>query len=345
MKKEIRVLVVDDTPFKREIVTSMLQSAGDIRVIGTASDGLDAVKKTKLYSPDVITMDIKMPNMDGYEAIGQIMSKNPTPIIIVSVTVREHAKFVFKCLGLGALDFVPVMPDMEKMREEIIGKVRLASKIPVVTHPGRIKGKAQALPDMKKQIKAKTARGGYAVVAIAVSTGGPEALKQILSKLPKSFPVPVLIVQHISEGFVRGLADWLKDYCRVNIKVAAGGMKINPGTVYFAPSGQHMEVTSGGCIKLISNKMGYLNCPSADVTLKSAVKSYGSRVIGVILTGMGDDGVEGIGVIKEKGGFTIAQDENSSIIYGMPRVASEKGYISNVTALEKIPDLLIWMTS
>lgn len=345
MSNQIRTLVVDDNPFRQEVITAMLHSDPDIKVVGVANDGLEAIEKTKLYSPDVITMDLKMPNMDGLEATRQIMSKKPTPIIIISITIREQTKFAFKCLGLGALDFVPIISNMEKMREEIIDKVKLASRIPVVTHPRRLTKEIRELPEIKRQIWTNIEERVYKIITIAVSTGGPEALRQILSKLPEDFPVPILVVQHISEGFVRGLVEWLDEYCRIKVRLAEKGMKIIPGTVYFVPSGYHMEIEPGGFIRLISDRLGYLHHPSADVTFKSAAEIYGSHAIGIILTGMGDDGVEGIGAIKEKGGFTISQDENSSLIYGMPKVAFEKGYIDNVVSLERISDLLIWMVT
>lgn len=330
--KQIRVLVVDDSLFAREAIQSILEEDPQMLVVGFAENGIDAIQKTKDLKPDVITMDLSMPKMSGPECIKEIMQHYPTPIIIVS---RLEIKEIVACLGLGAMDFVAVRDDMDALSAELREKVRLASRI----KPLRQFKVASKLPKAAKKVRSLQ---DQRVVAIGVSTGGPQALLAVLSKLPADFPAPVLVVQHMSKGFIHGLAEWLRQYTALRVCVAEQGDTLTPGTIYFAPDNAHLTVTELGTIALKDDgENATLHVPSADVLLKSVADIYGVNAIGVIMTGMGRDGADGIKAIYSAGGTTIAQDEATSVIYGMNKIAVDMGCVSRVVPLDKIADELI----
>jgi two-component system chemotaxis response regulator CheB len=330
----IRVLVVDDSDFQREVVTSILESDPQIHVVGEARNGLEAVDKTIQLRPDVITMDIRMPLMDGLDATREIMATKPTPIVVVSTTVREEQRFTFNCLSRGALDFVPITPEAEICPEELIDKVKTCSKIGVITHP-RLKRRDGSSRGIHT-------RRTYDIVAIAVSTGGPLALQEIMASLPKDYALPGLIVQHIPKGFSDSLVEWLRTQSRVEVVAAEAGDIPSPGCFYVAPCGQHMVVDSEGRLQLMSDDIPHhYHKPSADIMLESVAKYYGNKAIGVILTGMGKDGALGMRAIHLAGGYTIAQNEASSVIYGMNKVAVEAGAIEEVLPLDRIANRLV----
>lgn len=336
--KKIRVLVVDDSEFQRGLITGILESDPEIEVVGHANDGVEAIQKTLSLQPDVITMDIKMPIMDGLTATREIMAERPTPILVMSVTIREEQQFAFTCLKRGALDFVPVDPEAGIVSSELISKVKTCSRIKVVTHPhGRKPAKERARPKKVER---------YEIVGIAVSTGGPVALQKVLSQLPERFPVPIVIVQHISEGFTASLAGWLCDQCKIKVVVAKNGDELKPDVVYLAPDGLHLVIDDEGKIKLLNKDFpGCYHKPAADIMLKSIAEVYGPKAIGIIMTGMGKDGAAGIKAISEMGGFTMAQDEASSTIYGMNKVAIDEGSVAEVLPLEQIPRALVALVS
>jgi len=309
-EKGIRVLVVDDSEFQREVVTRILESDPEIHVIGHAGDGLEAVDKAVQLRPDVITMDIRMPLMDGLDATREIMATRPTPIVVVSTTVREEQKFTFSCLSRGALDFVPITPDAEISADELISKVKMCSTIGVITHPMiRRKNGTSRISQTQKT---------YDMVSIAVSTGGPLALQEILAALPRDFPVPGVVVQHIPKGFSESLVEWLSSQSRIEVVAAAEGEEPRPGCFHVAPSDTHMVVGSDAKIQLLTDDIPrHYHKPSADILLESVAGCYRDRSIGVILTGMGKDGALGMRAIQHAGGYTIAQDEATSVIYGM----------------------------
>lgn len=325
--KKIRVLVADDSAFRRALIIGMLESDPAIHVVAEARTGKEALDKTLESSPDVITMDILMPVMDGIEAIRQIMSVKPTPIVVVSATIQDEQKFAFNCLKFGALDFVPVSPDTGIIQKDLIARVKTCSKIKVITHVRRPHGKT-ALPKTTER---------YEIIGVAVSTGGPPALQQFLSLIPVDFPVPIVIVQHISTGFVESLAGWLEEQSHVKVTVAKEGDKPKPGIIYLAPDHHHLTVDNLRRFKLLKDDYHKIHHkPSADIMLKSLAKIYGPKTIGIIMTGMGRDGAAGIKAIKEAGGITIAQDEESSLIYGMNKTAIDEG-----SAVEILPLALI----
>jgi two-component system chemotaxis response regulator CheB len=332
-EKEIRVLVVDDSDFQREVVTTILESEPGIHVVGEARNGLEAIDKTVQLTPDVITMDIRMPLMDGLDATREIMATKPTPIVVVSTTVREEQRFTFTCLSRGALDFVPITPDAEISPDELINKVRTCSRIGVITHPRLKKNGKSKLLERRKT---------YSIVGIAVSTGGPLALQEIMASLPRDFPVPGLIVQHIPKGFSESLVEWLMTHSRVEVVAAEAGDEPKPGRFYVAPCDRHMIVDTSGRIQLMSEDIPrHYHKPSADIMLESVANCYGSKSIGVILTGMGKDGALGMRSIHRAGGYTVAQNEASSVIYGMNKVAVEAGAIEEVVPLDRIADRLV----
>jgi two-component system chemotaxis response regulator CheB len=332
-KPKIRVLVVDDSVFQQDVITDILQSDPEIEVIGCAGDGVEAIEQTLKLRPDVITMDIKMPKMDGLDATREIMAKRPTPIVVVSTIIQKQEEFALNCLERGALDFVPLSGQTDVLADELLSKVKVCSRIKVVTHP-----RARKLSSSQSSVGKK----GYQIIGIAVSTGGPVALKAVLSKLPSQFPAPVVIVQHIPEGFTKSLAEWLSGQSRISIAEANDGEALEPGRVYLAPSGHHLIVDREKKIRLLDKEFDrYYHKPSGDIMLKSIAEVYGHKAIGIILTGMGKDGAEGIKAIREVGGFTLAQDRSTSIIYGMNKTAIEEGSVKEIVPLDQIAKKLM----
>ncbi len=330
-KEPIRVLVVDDSVLARELIISILSVDRQIRVIGEATNGEEAVEKTRQLKPDIVTMDIEMPVMTGIEAIEHIMAEHAVPIIVVSA--QSDADTAYTAVSRGALDLVP-KPDVElSSAPEFVRKVKLLSQIKVITH---IKPKIAVQKPSEPDWPPVLMKNGDRIVAVASSTGGPHALSMILSGLPESFPCPVVIAQHIPDGFVRGLADWLKTSSRLPLAVAENGMPLAAGAAYLSPPESHMKVNGDGRISFVERSSTDIYHPSCNVLLSSVARVYGNRSIGVILTGMGNDGAAGMKAIQKAGGITIAQNEATSTIFGMNRVAIEGGSISRIVALEEI---------
>lgn len=329
----VRVLVVDDSDTARGMLKAFLASDADIEVVGEAKDGREAVDMAGRLRPDIVTMDIYMPVMDGLEAIEHIMARHPVPILVV--TGRSSSDLAFNALSKGALE-VMAKPDADGAGD-LAKKVKLLSKVKVITH---MRGRKGADADLPKGA-GPSGLDDIGIVAIASSTGGPKALSVVLPELPADLPCPVVVAQHINEDFVSGLADWLGDISMVNVKVAEDGESIRRGTVYISPAGGHMELREGGRVALVGKKPTDIYMPSCNLLLSSVADVYGAKSIGVILTGMGNDGTLGMRRIKEAGGVTIAQDEKTSAIYGMPREAVRSGCIDAVLPLEKIAGEII----
>lgn len=331
--QKTRVLIVDDSRLARDLIKAILLTDEEFAVIGEAGDGLEAIEKNKELKPDIITMDIEMPAMDGLEAIEKIMAVRAVPILVV--TTYGDAKTAFAAISKGALDLV-VKPDVNiEAAGEFIKKIKLLSKVKVFTHIAGKFGAAKrppgpALPVIKGEASADRA------VAIASSTGGPDALSVILSMLPEKFPYPLLIAQHISDGFAKGMVEWLGNLTKVKIKVAEEGEALAAGTAYVSPSERHMAVSGSKKISFTDRRPTDIYRPSCDILLSSVADAFGDRSVGIILTGMGNDGVMGMKRIKEAGGLTIAQDENSSVVFGMPKVAIENGFVDRVLPIENI---------
>ena len=341
MEKKIRVLAVDDSALTREALKTVLNSDPDIEVIGEARDGREGVRKALALKPDVITMDISMPIMTGFEAIESIMQKQPIPIIVLS---SMDVKVIVKALEIGAMDFVLIVQELDEIAKELVEKVKIASKIKVLRRMKFIGLKKRGLSPVSIQGKAAGEMPSHKVVAIGVSTGGPQALGEILSRLPDKFPASILIVQHISKGFVAGLVEWANPLTVLDVCVAKAADILRPGVIYFAPDDYNFVVGKDNKIELKEDTTKHmLHVPSIDEMMKSVAGSHGKNAIGVIMTGMGHDGIMGIEAIKKAGGRTIAQDEETSVIFGMNKLAIEKGCVDRVVSLENIVDAIVAM--
>lgn len=340
----IKVLVVDDSPVSRELLVYVLNSDPEIKVIGTAHNGEEALKAIGHEKPDVITMDIIMPKMDGLEATRVIMETNPIPIIIVtsSFNLRE-VDFSFKATEVGALTLVQKPrgighPSHEKDAKELIRVVKLMSEVKVV----------KRWPDIRKAalVSGKAVDAGrrsdeIKIVAIGASTGGPPVVQIILSTLPKNFPLPILIVQHMAEGFMTGFVEWLNHTSAIPVHVAVHNTMAQGGVVYVAPDGAHMAVAANGRITLVNDAPENGLRPAVSYLFRSVLHAYGSHAIAVLLTGMGKDGAVELKLMRERGALTVAQNSESSVIFGMPGEAVKIDAARYILAPEEIASLLI----
>ena len=354
---KIRVLIADDSAFMRKVLHSILLAERGFEVVGEARDGREAVAQTEALKPDVITMDINMPHVDGLQATEQIMSMNPRPIVIVSSESREGAEITLKALELGAIDFVAkpssgVDLDMSSVRDELIRKLRVASKVRVVRTASRTKLAQEVAgsgprtepgvePGPKPEprstgVPAPATRNKFPLVVIAASTGGPATLMKFVPAFPREFPGAVIIVQHMPAAFTSQFSQQLGESCSIRVKDADAGEILAPGMVYICPGSHHMRVSSTGRVTLDDGPriLGYRPC--ADVTLESAAEYAGSMSIGVILTGMGNDGTRGAQAVKSAGGYVLAQDETTSVIFGMNAEAIRAGNVDQVLPIENI---------
>ncbi|MHB8252877.1 MAG: protein-glutamate methylesterase/protein-glutamine glutaminase [Acidiferrobacter sp.] len=343
----INVLVVEDSPVIREFLVYILSSDPEIRVIGTAVDGEEALEAAQSQRPDIITMDIHMPRMDGFEATRRIMETCPVPIIIVSgSSVADEVATTFRALEAGALTVLPRPRGVghaqyEATAKGLIETVKLMAEVKVVKRWARSRvSKAATRAPAQTLTGGAIVPGRIDIVAIGASTGGPQALHAILSRLPRSFPVPILVVQHIAVGFLQGLVDWLAGTCAVSVRIARHGDSALPGQVYVAPDGFHMGVHRGGVIYLTSEEAVNRHQPSVSFLFRSVTNAYGGNAVGVLLTGMGKDGAEELKLMKDNGAVTIAQDAKSSIVHGMPGEAIRLGAATHVLSLDGIVTML-----
>jgi two-component system, chemotaxis family, protein-glutamate methylesterase/glutaminase len=340
--KLIRVLVAEDSPTYRELLVNILQDTPDLQVIGTARNGAEAVRLAKRLKPDVITMDIYMPEMDGFEATRQIMVESPCPVVVISAsTDRSQSDLSFNALQAGALSVLekPTLNDPPEVYQALANQVRLMSEVKVVRHwnksappPASSARPVDALPGGVVE----NGRSHIQLVAIASSTGGPGVLAEILSKLPATFPAPILIVQHITPGFGVGLADWLNQQTPLAVRLARHADEPKAGQVLIAPDGAHMVVNSMGLIALTKAPPQHGLRPAADYLFHSVARVYGSTAVGIVLTGMGDDGAEGLQAMRQAGGHTIVQDKETCIVFGMPAVAIALGAAEQVLPANRI---------
>ncbi|MFA6149080.1 MAG: chemotaxis response regulator protein-glutamate methylesterase [bacterium] len=339
----VRVLIVDDSAFMRNALTKMLSSDPEIAVVGTAWNGLDAVEKVAELKPDLVTMDIEMPKMDGIEALRRIMAANPVPVIMVSSLTTEGARATLDALDLGAVDFVPknlsdLAVNIVKVREILIEKVKqIGGRVPVRRRLPR-PSPSPAVPAPAGPGYRTERRTG--IVAIATSTGGPKALQDIIPKLPKEFSVPVIVVQHMPPAFTGPFAQRLNEISGLTVKEAEEGEPLRPGVVLVAPGRGHLSIRrgrAGECLVAVSeNRPDLIYRPSADVMMSSVAEMYPGRALGVILTGMGNDGEKGMRAIKSSGGRTLAQDESTCVVYGMSRAVVEAGLADKVVPIEEV---------
>ena len=357
----IRVLVVDDSPFMRKALERMLQ-APDIEVVGSARDGLDALEKISALNPDIVTLDIEMPRLDGLGCLKRIMAEMPRAVLMVSSLTQEGAAATLEALALGALDFIPKETSLAsasilQIQQDLQEKVRKLARSPRFRKPRAPLPSGQpvsipaptgqpAAPHPAAQAVARlgTLAGPRAeLLAIGCSTGGPKALQDLLPALPKSLPVPCLIVQHMPGTFTKAFAERLNGICQVEVREATHGETALPGCVYIAPGGLHMlyrQRGSTGTIELSAEPSTSLHRPSVDVMFQSIADNSSRQVLAMILTGMGSDGTRGMVSLKAKGAHTLAEAEESCIVYGMPRAAFERGCVDQVAPLQDMAGIL-----
>lgn len=339
-KKNIKVLIVDDSPVARKMLRFLFELDPDIQVVGEAGNGTEAILQADSLKPTVITMDLKMPGMDGYGAIEQIMRTNPTPILVITSSYHgRNSSSAFEALSRGALEIVQ-KPDLKKVLSDlesnkIVEMVKRLSGIRVKWTPG---SKAPAR-DVKKKPSFPVA-GKYKIVAVGASTGGPTALSRFLGGLSADFPVGIVIAQHITEGFEAGLAHWLSSTTSLEVRVAEPGEPITQGKVYISPAHHHTEVTARKQIHLLDAPPLNNYRPSVNLLFESVASAYGDTAIGILLTGMGDDGATGLKKMRDCGAYTIAQDRNSSVVFGMPREAAKLDAASEIVSLNCISETL-----
>jgi two-component system, chemotaxis family, protein-glutamate methylesterase/glutaminase len=324
-----RVLVVEDSAVSRELLVNVLGRDPELSVVGAARDGEEAIRMTERLRPDVVLMDIHMPKLDGYEATSWIMQHVPTPIVMISAYAKSEASLALEALRVGALTLLakpPALdhPDHASAARELVETVRLMADVKVVRRrAARRVSSAQTMPRVDGE-------RGVRIVAMGASTGGPKALATILRDLPPDVDVPILVVQHIAPGFVAGLASWLSGQTPLAVKVAGQGEPASPRTVYLAPDHAQMGIGRGGRIQLVSDLPVNGPCPSISYLFQSIAKAYGASALGVLLSGMGADGAEGLLRLHEAGALTIAQDEETCVVFGMPRAAIRLGAAKHV---------------
>ncbi len=339
---KIRVLVVDDTALMRKLISDILSKDPEIEVVGTAPNGYLALQKIKRLSPDVVTMDVEMPKMDGLTALAKIMEEHPIPVIMVSSHTYEGAKVTLEALELGAFDFIPKPTGIRSEVFEIIADSLIAKVKAAAAAKLKKKEKDEVGPVLKME-SVSSKKFVVDIVGIGISTGGPPSLRTIFKKFPKDYPVPITVVQHMPPGFTKALAERLDKISELHVKEAENGEKIDNHTVYIAPGDYHMEIRKGRVVLRKGDRI-WGQRPAADPLFFSIAEEYGHLSIGVIMTGMGRDGASGLKKIKEKGGKTIAQNKETCVVYGMPRVAIEEGSVDLVVPLEEIPEAIIKMS-
>ncbi|TAL10832.1 MAG: chemotaxis response regulator protein-glutamate methylesterase [Porticoccaceae bacterium] len=339
----VRVLVVDDSAFFRRRVTEMLDGDPRLKVVGFAVDGRDAINKARELNPDVITMDIEMPVMDGINAVRAIMAATPKPVLMFSSLTQEGAKATFEALEAGALDFLPKsFAEISRNRDEVARVLR--SRVWSLGVRGLPKSRVVATHECASPVRLPSARkqrelSGVRVVAIGTSTGGPVALQQVLSALPANYPIPILLIQHMPASFTTTFAQRLNQRFPLNIREAVNGDVLEPGTALLAPGGQQMLVEAQGprlrvAVRESMPRQNYR--PSVDVTFGSLARACPGRVLAVVLTGMGADGRDGARLLKQGGALVWAQDEVTSVIYGMPMAIAQAGLADEILPLSEI---------
>ncbi|MGQ9642756.1 MAG: protein-glutamate methylesterase/protein-glutamine glutaminase [Ignavibacterium sp.] len=348
INNKIKVLVIDDSAFMRKTLTFMLESAGDIEVVATAKDGLEGYDLIKKLQPDIVTLDYEMPKMNGLETLEKIMTDCPVPILMVSSFTTDGAEITIKALSLGAADFLPkesgnISTSIMKIKDALIDKVRnIYKQTSIATRLKRISSIVVGEEKKQKQItKAKVWSPNFDIraILIGISTGGPLSLQKVIPHLNAHLPVPVIVVQHMPPMFTNSLAERLNKLSEVTVKEASNADVLEPAKVYFAPGGKHLFVNQNMgkmTIKISEKPDNTLYKPCVDVSLNSMIDVYGKSVLPIIMTGMGKDGLEAVRRLKQLGGFAIAQDEESSVVYGMPRAIIDNDLADLVLPLDKI---------
>jgi len=342
MTEKIKVLVVDDSAFMRGIISKMLESDSDIEVVGTAKNGQEAIEKVEALRPDVMTLDIEMPVMNGIEALKYIMEKNPLPVIMFSALTKEGAEITLEALNIGAADFIA--KDFSNFSIKIINKENeLVNKVKTVARKKRVYSVRRVYSARRPVTPIPVKRSRYSILALGASTGGPPAVEHILSVLPRDFPVPIIIAQHMPRLFTKSFAQRLNNSSQIEVKEAENGESLKPGTAFIAPGDSHMSIKRRGTDVSVEfvNDAKYIYRPSVDLLFSSTAMVYGEGTLGVILTGMGSDGLAGTRDIKSKNGYVIAQNEETCVVYGMPRAVVNANMADAVLPIDKIPDEII----
>jgi two-component system, chemotaxis family, protein-glutamate methylesterase/glutaminase len=338
---DVKVLVADDSAFMRTALTRMIESDASLHVVGTAQTGLEALDKITQLQPDVVTLDIEMPGLNGLETLKRVMRDSPRPVVMVSSLTQEGANTTLEALALGAFDYVPkqlsyVSLDIVKVRDDLVNKIKAAARSRPHARAQMRRTESRSAP-----IAATPYLGVPSIVAIGTSTGGPKALQEILPSLPQDLAVGVLVVQHMPPGFTGPFAKRLNSLCQVTVQEAEAGMRVERGHVYIAPAGKHMtvrrRVSSEVFLQISTTPENTLHIPSVDVMMLSVAETFRSLAMGVIMTGMGADGALGMKAIFQEGGLTVGQDEATCAVYGMPRSCAEMGILKRVVPLAEIP--------
>jgi two-component system, chemotaxis family, protein-glutamate methylesterase/glutaminase len=342
MSSRVRVLVVDDSALMRKLIPQILEKDPSIEVVGTAMDGSFGLKKIEDLKPQVVTLDLEMPGMNGIEMLRQIMRRHPVPVIVVSSHSTEGASITMKALGLGAFDFVAKPVDVSTRMPEIAAE--LIAKIKAASQSKRISMKTVVGNQGSGKAPLASAKAPSRVIAIGVSTGGPNALQYTFSQLPADFPGSIVVVQHMPENFTEMFARRLDETCALRVKEAQSGDLLLPGRVLVCPGNRHLKVKQMplGNVALLSDEPRIRgHRPSADVLFRSVAEEFGAEAVAVIMTGMGDDGAEGLGTVRSAGGMTIAQSEESCVVFGMPKAAIERGYALRIVDLDAMASVLV----
>jgi len=343
---EIRVLITDDSAFMRTALTRLVQSDPDLVVVGSARDGTEALEAIRKFQPDVMTLDLEMPRLGGLDLLRVLQQHgSKLPVIVVSSLTSDGAEATLEAFELGAFECIPkpqsyACLDIVKIRDELAAKIKAAAsceserQFPIAPpiRNRRSRGGSEALPLPQ-------------VIAIGISTGGPKALQMMLPQLPADFPVPILIVQHMPPGFTQAFAQRLNHLCPMAVSEARDGQKLEPGNALIAPGGKHMVLQQTHTrlqVRISSEPSHTLHIPSVDVMMRSVADCCRGRSLGLIMTGMGSDGVQGIQAIAKAGGFTLGQSAESCSVYGMPRACAELGLLQRVVDLDDVPNTLLW---
>lgn len=352
MTNKIKAVVIDDSAFMRKSLSIILSSDPDIEIVGTARDGLEGFELVKNTKPDIVTLDIEMPRMDGLTALKKIMAECPTQVVMVSSLTTDGAEATIKALELGAVDFIPkemsfVSVNIVNIKEELIRKIKTLVKSKALTsrlQKIRTNGGKPGEDILKPKTTGSLPKFGYKAIALGISTGGPLSLQKVVPFLKQQCDIPIFIVQHMPPKFTKSLADRLNNMSPLTVKEAEDREEVQNGTVYIAPGGFHMKMSKNGngkiYVNISENPGDTLHRPSVDVMIESVLDVYGKYTLGIIMTGMGKDGAEGIKHLKQLGGYCMAQDEGTCVVYGMPKAIVDAGYADVIAPLEKIPEII-----
>jgi two-component system chemotaxis response regulator CheB len=340
----IRVLVVDDSAFMRRVIGEAIASQADMQLVGVAHNGLDALLKVEQLQPDVVTLDVEMPDMDGLTALRHLMARYPRPVVMLSSLTQEGAVTTLRALNIGAVDFVPkpsgsISLDFHRVREDLLHKVRIASgarvrkPVPAAPVPTR--------PLVAAPVPPRSSSTFERLVVIGSSTGGPRALGTLVPGLPRDGKTAYLIVQHMPAGFTRSLAERLDNASPLEVREASGGERLSADRVLVAPGDHHLKLRSSGVVELDQGPRVHGVRPSVDVTLESVADHFGSRAIVAVLTGMGHDGAAGAAAVHQCGGYVLAEDESTCVVWGMPRAVFERGVADRVVPLDGMAEAIV----